>query len=44
MGRRVFIQPRKTRWRLEKKVDGTRGSQLLEWEPEFELEYGIEKL
>ena len=28
---------------LEKKVDGTKGSLLLEWEPEFELEYGIEK-
>ncbi|MDC0076739.1 NAD-dependent epimerase/dehydratase family protein [Acidimicrobiaceae bacterium] len=28
---------------LEKKVDGIKGSQLLEWEPEFELEYGIEK-
>jgi len=28
---------------LEKKVDGTKGSKLLEWEPEFELEYGIEK-
>ena len=28
---------------LEKKVDGTTGSKLLEWEPEFELEYGIEK-
>ena len=28
---------------LEKKVDGTKGSLLLEWEPDFELEYGIEK-
>ena len=28
---------------LEKKVDGTKGSKLLKWEPEFELEYGIEK-
>ena len=28
---------------LEKKVDGTKGSLILEWEPEFELEYGIEK-
>jgi GDP-L-fucose synthase len=28
---------------LEKKVDGTKGFKLLEWEPEFELEYGIEK-
>jgi len=28
---------------LEKKVDGIKGSQLLEWEPQFELEYGIEK-
>jgi len=28
---------------LEKKVDGTKGSKLLKWEPEIELEYGIEK-